>query len=285
MRPENAEAGILSNADIMITSARYCLAQEAGEQYVTQGREAEDPVAELGYVYLDDDHEPIEPEEEIRPIYLSAGKAARLVPSEDGEEPAEEGPFLVPAEDSKAKGLSDQCNVYHFLKSCKGPAEGKLRLDTAVLDDKGIPALVGLKLHILRVPAPGRTTVEEGARERTILTCHEIYALPKGVKGGKAVVPGKKAKEREEEEAGGGGDEGEDSVETEAQALVVAALEKAGKKGIEKDAVVKAIFTAAAKSPNRKKIIALAQDEDFLSDDDAPWNYDADDEKLTAISD
>lgn len=295
MRPENAEAGILSNADIVITGARYCRASEAGEQYVTQGREAEDPVAELSYQLLDDDKDPVESEEEIRPIYLSAGKAARLVPSEDGEEPAEEGPFLVPAEDSKAKGLSDQCNVYHFFKSCKSPAEGKLQFDTAILDEKGIPALVGMKLHILRVPSPNRgggAIPEDGTRERTILTCQEIYALPKGKAGLKKkpaeeaeteeeTPKGKKAKAEPEADADEG-DQGDD-VETEAQGLVVAALEKAGKKGIEKSAVTQTIFSAAAKSPNRKKIIALAQSDDFLTDDDAPWNYDADKERLTSL--
>lgn len=284
MRPEMGEEGLLSNADVRITDAVITTWSDAGERALVGGREANDPCGKITF-------EPLEGDGEEQVQYLSAGKGNRLAPSEDGEEPAEEGPFLIPVEGSSAKGLNKQSRLYQFLASCSKPASGKLKFDSGILDEKGLTGLVGMELHVLRVPAPQQSSVakEEGAREHTMLTCHEIYALPGKGKPSPTRKPkdeddedeapkkGKKPVKEEKDE-----DEGEGSVEEETQTLIVKALSKAGEP-MTKDEVVKAIFGAATKSANRKKILAMAQDDDFLGGEDAPWEYNAKKGTLTSI--
>lgn len=286
MRPEQGEEGILSNADVEIVEACITTWSDAGENALQGGREADDPCGKITF----------QPEGgDPQAQYFSAGRAARLCPSEDGETPSDEGPFLIPAEGASVKGLNKQTRLWQFLNSLTKPAEGKLKFNSGLIDDSGMDALVGMKLHVMRVPAPQMSSVakEEGAREQTMLVCHEIYELPGKGKAAKVVKPTrvakaeedeedekpvKKGKKVEEEEAE---DDSSDPVTEEAQTIVVKALKKAGDDGIEKKALVKAIFGAAAKSENRKKIIALVQQDAFLTE--GPWSYDDEDEKLTSL--
>lgn len=274
MRPEMAEEGIFgNNVDVTIAEALYCTWDDAGEDALKGGREANDPCAKISFE-TEDGSSHVQ--------YFSAGKGTRLCPSEDGEEPAESGPFIMPTEDSPAKGLNKQSNAYHLLNSLCKPASGKLKLDSHKLDEVGLKALEGIRCHLVRVPSPnqGSFVQEEGAQPRTIIVVNEIYELGKG--GGKGTAakgkPGPKAVKaaKEEEE----GDSDSDDMTTEAQTMVVKALAKAGDDGIVKDKLVKAIFAAAAKSANRKEILAMVQEEDFITE--GPWLYDEESETLTS---
>ncbi len=286
MRPEAGEEGLFGNVEATIAKAFYGTYGEHGEERMIVGnRAAEDPCAVIEFEVEGVDDNPVQ--------FLSCGKAARVVPSDDNESEANEGPFLVPAEGSQAKGLSKQSNMWHFLNSLEKPAEGKLKFDTRPLDEIGLDALVGLRAFFVRVPA---AKIGEDSPDRTMLVCERIEELPGKKKAGSSKVvsikkkagdeeeeeeeeptPKKKskAKPRDEEEEEG------DEVKEEAQAIVVKALEKAGEGGIEKGQLVKKIFGAASKSENRKEIVAYAQDEDFLKE--GPWNYDEDSETLTAL--
>lgn len=277
IRPSEAEEGLLSDADVTITTSIWSTWGAADERALVGGREAEDPALKL---VLDPD------EGDELEQFLSAGKANRAVPSEDGEDEAEEGDFIIPAEGSGARALSKSTNAYIFLNSLCSPAEGKLKFPEAKLDD-GISSLEGLHCHVTRVPQPkrGGLPTEEGERERTVLVVHEIYELPKGISGArggskkKTTRRSKPEPEEEEEEEEGG----EDELSEKAQAIVVKVLDK-HPKGVTTDGLVKGAFPFAAKMGKaRKDILELIQDEDFLGDDDAPWEYNSRRNKITPI--
>lgn len=278
MRPEEGEEGglPLSNDDIRITSA-VCTtfgAGDAPERMMAGGREADDPCAKIEFEYINESEDAGDPE----PLFLSAGKANRLVPSEDGEEPAESGPFFIPAEESKARGLNKNSNLWQFYNSLAKPEAGKLKFDTSLLDEKGIEALVGLELHVRRAPSKNQPEPGSGERERTIVIVSEILSLGKG-KAAKAKA--KKAKDEDEDEADADTDSDADPIDEEAEAIVVKALKKAGDDGIEKDALTKKVFVEVAKSKNKKSILAKLGDDEWLGDDARPWEYDTDSETLT----
>jgi hypothetical protein len=283
MRPEAAEEGLFGNCEATVVKAFYGTYGEHAPENLTKARtngSPEDPTAVIEFE--------VEGQEENATQFFGCGSVTKLVPSEDGEEAASEGPFLARAEGSNAGGLNKQTGMYHFLHSLSKPAEGKLKFNSAILDEKGLDALVGLRGFFVRVPAPRVSSVamEEGARPSTILICQEIYELPKGSKVARSKkdedededeAPKKrKTKPTEEEE-----EEESDPVVEEAQVIVVKALEKAGEDGIVKDKLPGKILVAATKSKHRKQILELVQDDDFLSE--GPWNYDEDEEKLTSL--
>jgi len=288
MRPEQAEEGLFGNCWARITGARYTTYGALdNERLIVGNRTTDDPVGVIEFEQDGTDN-PVEQ-------YFSCGPATKLVPSEDGEEAAEEGPFLCPAEGSSAVGLSKNSNMYHLLASLAKPAEGKLKFNSALLDDKGIDALIGIYGFWARVPAPriSSVAVEEGARERTMVVCQEIGELGKGAKTKGKPAPDEDEEEEpapkkgkidkkfpkavEEEEP----EEEADDVTAEAQKIVDKALQKAGDAGIKRDQLIKKVFNQVAKSDNRKEILALLKDDDFISD--GPWNWDEAEETLTAI--
>lgn len=276
MRPEAAEEGLWGNKEARIASAIYGTYGEHGTEAMLVGdRSAEDPV---GVIEFDPEND----EEEPTKVFFSCGSAERLVPSEDGDEPASEGPFLCPPEGSQAKGLNKGTRMYSLLASISKPKDGKLKFNSAILDEKGLDALIGLKGYWARVPAPRMSSIaaDEDSQPKTMIVCERIIELPAS-KGKKAKVKAeaedeaedespkkKKAKPEKEEESE------ESDVTTEAQAMVVNALEKAGSKGIKADLLFKKVFAELAKSENKKEIIALLKDEDFLAD--GPWTVDGD---------
>jgi hypothetical protein len=274
LRAKDAEEGLLSDADITITEAIWTTWAQADERALVGGREAEDPALKLT----------LEPDEgDTLEQFLSAGKANRVVPSDDGEDEADEGEFLIPAEGSSARGMSKSCNAFIFLQSAAKPAEGKLKFPEEKYDD-GISCLEGLRCHVLRVPQPKRSGLptEEGERERTVLTVREIYELPGGKKAGRKTS---RRKTEEPDDDDTGEDEGGDEVTEKAQGIVVKVLDK-HPKGLSTDALVKAAFPFASKAgKDRKDILELIQDEDFLGDDDAPWEYNARRNRITPIED
>lgn len=249
-------------------------------------------------------------------IHLSAGKADRMVPNEDGT-------GFVPAEDSHAKGISKSTNLYHFLKSLDdaGFPKDKLR-------SEGITIIDGLYCHLLRVPQPkrrGLAAADEEETSRTMPSITEIHKLP-WEKGSKKKPAGKKAKaepepeeeededeeeetakldkkfpkvgkkkaaptdededEDEEEEADEEEEEEADSSDytKEAEKAILKALKEpaAAKKGIAKDDVYNAAFQKLKTHPQRKKVLALIQEDDWISDDDRPWFYNDKMERITA---
>lgn len=279
LRPSDAETGLLSDEDVTIVDALFTTWQDAGENALVGGREGDDPCLKL--VLEREDSEDEEPYVQ----YLSAGKANRLVPSEDGEEEADEGPFVAPAEGSNAKGLGDSCNANIFLKSAVKPANGKLKLSEAALDNGVRDALSGMRCHLLRVPQPKRAGLpvdeDEEQRQHTVLTVSEIYELP----GKKTKAPRTKAgtkkkvktrtkpepeEEEEEEEEEEGGD---DAAVEKAEEIITSILESKGE--VKVTALAKLVFPKASKAGALKKeILALVKDQYFLGEEDRPWMFD-----------
>lgn len=110
-------------------------------------------------------------------IHLSAGKSSRLVPNDDGTN-------FVPAEGSKAKGLSKNSNTFFFIKSLSdaGFPQKKFRL-------KGIVAIHGSVVELVRVPQPKRefAAQAEGASggDKSMASISKVYSFPWEEKGAK----------------------------------------------------------------------------------------------------
>lgn len=274
MRPEQAEEGLFGNVRAKIVDAFYGTYGEHAPENLSASRTTGDPDDPCGVIEFEQ-----EGVDDNVKQFFSCGSCQRLVPSEDNETQSNEGPFVIPAEGSPAHGINKSTRMYSLLSSLSKPAEGKLKFNSALLDEVGLKALIGIEGFWARVPAPllSSVAVEEGATEKSMLICREIFELP--TKGAGA----KKGKAKDEKESAKSEPEGDDDVKTEAQGIVVSVLEAAGEKGVARKDLVKKCFNGYAKSKNRRAIIELLQDEEFASDDDAPWSYDEKEERLTEI--
>jgi len=273
--------GLLNDVDVEVTAAEWAM--------WNYGNDAQDDQPFLHLSVQADGAE------EATELYLSAGRADRLIPSDDGE-------WMVPSEGSSAKGLSSSCNAAAFLQSLENAGYDK---DT--LGSEPISQLVGLYFHLLRVPQPKRSGLPaaEGERERTMPTCSEIHSLPgeprpkkKGLAAAKSAVPQKQIKTKKKEpadveDADESDDEDEDEdedeiqakpgnggagggVEKEAQQLLLGLLKtpEYKRKGIPKGKVFQIAFQALKDNPKKKKILAVMQQEDFIAD--GPWDASGD---------
>jgi hypothetical protein len=241
-------------------------------------------------------------------VHLSAGKAARLIPSEDG------GSFQ-PAEGSSAKGLSKSSNCFYFIKSLEdaGFPKDKIR-------SKGISIINGTEAELHRVDQPKRRNLvavdEETGEERTrtMPTITTIYSLPwekKGLKAREAAELALKGKGKGKKPVAGAGkkpkpvieddDEEEEAqlnkkfpkaekkgavdLDSAAEKAVMQALNEPShkKKGLPETEAYPAAFQYVQKDPNRKGIMALIKDDEWLRDDDRPWAYDPNLERLTLV--
>jgi hypothetical protein len=146
--------GLLNDVDVEVVAAEWTL--------WNYGNDAQPDVPFLHLTVIADEAE------ENTELYLSAGRPDRVVPTEDGE-------WLVAAEGSSAKGLSNSSNAAAFLQSLENAG-----YDKDSLGSEPISQLVGLYFHLLRVPQPKRSGLPaaEGERERTMPTCSEIHSLP-----------------------------------------------------------------------------------------------------------
>jgi hypothetical protein len=89
--------------------------------------------------------------------------------------------------------------------------------------------------------------------------------------------------EEEEEEESDDEDEDESDDDSDAEKAIKKVLKDPKfKKGVKTDKLYKAVFALVQKAKNRKAILKLVQDSDWIGDDDRPWNYDEDDETLTS---
>lgn len=268
LKPRDATRGGLPD-DLDVTVEKSFFRVGSTSDYTTDAEVGEPGAVPLWTLTL-------QPEDgESFDLHMSCGSIDRLVPSQDGSQ-------LIPAEDSNAQSLSDSCNAYIMLESmvkCEAELEEKLLDDISIVE--------GMKFHLLRKPAPKRAGLEiaeaegETRRARTVPTCSEILELPwekggkkkakaaagKPVKGKAAVEEDEEEEEEEEEEEGA-----DDAASSETEAIITSLLEDEPA-GIKAAALYKRVFAAAKKSKNKAAIVDLAQDEDWLGDDERPWVF------------
>jgi hypothetical protein len=282
--------GIVEDNDVEVVSAKWRCAPKADYR---EECEADDdgavPVLDLEVKVLDgDSDEPVH-------VILSAGNIERV-------QPAGGGKYLV------GKPLSPGCNAGIFLSSLKDAG-----FDTRSLTND-IGGMDGQAMHFLRIAAPKRTGLpvdpaEEGKGNRrpsTVLTVTELLEKKKGApkkkaakpavedddedeapapkkKGAKPVKPSVDEDENDEDEA----DEDEapapkkgkkgaaDPTVTDAEKFVAEAIKKAGGSLAVDDVYEAAFKKVKLQEPaQRKKLVALIGDEEWLQDAERPWSED-----------
>lgn len=232
-------------------------------------------------------------------IHLSAGKAARLIPTDDGSD-------FQPADDSPAKGLSKTSNCYYFVKSIEdaGFPKDKLR-------SQGIAVIAHSIVELTRVPQPARrglAAADEGetANIRTMPSVTEIYVLPwerkkkakpaaeEPVKKGK---PGRPKGSKNSPKAEGRSVKpvvsrpkpapGDSTDVTRAAEIAIQKTLQSPRfrtKGLPLNDAYPEAFPHVKSHPKRKHIMALIADVDWLKDDARlNWHFDQGRECLVYI--
>lgn len=238
LRPsDHIQGGLIDDVDVEFINAEFVVWDYQGKSGGTQS-----PVLHLSMKILG--------EEDVYEQYYSAGDLGNWVPSDDGKRLERAG---TPTQ------LANSCNLSLFLASLVngGFPEGKMA-DEATF-------MVGTKAHVNRTAQPERPGLARAAddsRKPTVLLVTKILGLP-GEK-----MKGKKSKGKAKPSAAP-----EEVTEKATEVLMgILADEEGGK--IKKSALSKAVFAAMGNDALRNKVVQLAYKEDFLSAEEAPWEYD-----------
>lgn len=241
-------AGGLSEGDVTITEAIFEMSEEG--EYGSS--------AQLKVTFTDDD------EKEYQKWY-NVGKSKYVIVNDEGE--------LESADDDKEYSLSLKSAAGKFfvaMENCGFPS--------SLLDDEGLAALVGIKVHVEQVPSG---TKGKDGQDKTIVLPTKILDGLKGKKAGKAAAakPATKTGKPASKKAAVDEDEEGDAMDAAKETL------RAILGDVEAPITLKALqgkaFTAVKKHPQKKEIIALLGDADFLGLEDG-WVFDADEETVAA---
>lgn len=217
-------------------------------------------------------------EQEVEQMW-SCGHAD-LVPSEDGETEAEEGPYLINI--GKAKGVNASSNFGMLVSSISMAGFPGDRFDGSAA------CMNGLVAHVQRVEIERKGLKKkkgEEDRKHEVLTVTNIISMPwekkgAGNKAGGSGVSGGGSKgkttatSKSKSSAAAKGSEAEDNpVVEEAEGIVMEIL---GDKGgsVTKVALVGSAFKLLKGNENRSAISKLLADADFLGGEDRPWSFD-----------
>lgn len=267
VKPSEAEAGgnfgWPAGSTVEIIGAKWGTWEEAGEKALVGERSADDPALILeGQIEGEDNARP--------PVFLSAGKAKRAVPSSDGE-------YLDPADGSSATAFNNQCKAYYFLESLTDKkTHGKNAMPEDQLDNPISEVLVGLKFVVgtKKVKQPGG---DKG--EGTAMVVEEIVELPGGKKKSK-----KKEEDQDDEDVApkkGKGKAKADEVQDEKAAMraVVALLENPkNRNGVPSAQLYTKVYNSVKGEDNADAIMEFVKDDEWCQDGERPWEYDSDEE-------
>ncbi len=235
--------------------------EEAGETALKGNREADDPALKL-VVEIDGRDDMTE--------FLSAGKADKFRPTKDGNN--------LELVDDTAE-FNDGSNAGFFITSlCDKKLHGKLTLDEEALDE-GISAIHGL------VFISGRKILErdfqDGAQRgkpRPNLFAEQIVKLPGGGKTSSSKTKPAKDEDdenKDEKSAKATKEKGGDDVESKAEKALVEVLDNPKyRKGIARGRAYTQVFNLVKDEEDHREIVALIEDEDWVTSADRPWEYD-----------
>lgn len=279
LRPSDQQAGggLIDDVDVVLLSLRFVEWNYGGK--------IETPVPAL-YVKMQD------AEGEEHEQYFSAGDAKFLMPSEDGLQ-------ILNRPGSNRSGLNDNANASIFIASIvnAGFPEDKIT--------NSIDCFEGLVAHVKRIAQPKRGgLINPGGgkpgREATVLTVESILSLP----WEKSKLPTAAPKGAPATKAAAGKPNGQAGkpaaapakAATSGAALDPALVEKADGKilelladerfgdGIPKKSLSTEIFRVLNGDSDRKAIMGFVLKDEYLTRDDAPFNFDSDTGTILAQS-
>lgn len=264
------KAGLVNDFDGEITEARYV-------RWDYDGKLDHDILA-VRLTIQPDDPDVNKGEPVVQ--HYSAGDIKNWVPSEDGEEEADEGVYVAKGENGKQTGLPDSSNFAQFV--------GALEALGFNSDDPALSAMEGVRGHWYRVAQRKRAGMAASAtggegggdeRQRTILVLTELAKGAAKKSAGATAAKGKppaakKAAPKDEEESG----EDENDLESQVAASIA---EKVGEEGTLTVKEITSHIVKAFKGPNMKPALKLAQDTEWLAGRDE-FAWDEDEETVTA---
>jgi hypothetical protein len=297
--------GVPVGAKFKITDARWTTWSEAGEKAIKRDRSPADPALMVVFDVANMDDPVTE--------FLSAGKEKNAKPSRDGE-------FLEPGSSTTATALSDNCNAMVFLNSIfydgkdqKSDAykrHKKNALNEDLMDDGISKALVGLEGIAGRIVVE-REGLQTENKPRPTLVVDEIIEPPSGEgatgkssRSASASASGRSRREererdtdteteKEDDDRGGRGRSSRrssgagngkadaDDVMKATEKLVLSVLDQSKyKNGLSVKKSFQAVYTLAKGEDNEKEIMALVEDEDWLTDGDRPWSFNKKDDVI-----
>lgn len=298
LNPRDMQGGLPSDFRGVIIGAAYCEWDYNGN--------VDTPVLGVKLTIRSEEHD--EPIEQV----WSAADLDNWAPGDEEGERAAEGPYAIRV--GKKAEMSRNSNFAHLMQSildCGEAAKGKPFTDKNLKSE--ITCLIGLDAQWDRVPQKkrsGMTDVEgnEGEQKKTrdILVVTEVFGYdpdaadePAAKPKKKATKPaddddeeeapapkkGKKPAVEEDEEEATEEDEEEDGDAELTKKVVVAVkaeVKKAGgslKKGKLPTLLLKAFGTE--KPAVKSAAVKLGTDEEFLSDEARPWEFDEEEGTLT----
>jgi hypothetical protein len=227
----------------------------------------------------------IEREDGEKPVvqFWSAGDLTNFVPSQDGEEEAEEGPFALRV--GKKTALTNSTNFAHLLEAILDAGTASKKFTKANLTTS-LACLETLDAQWNRIPQKKRAGLvpTEGAganRGKDILVVTEVFGYGAAEKAGKGKAaaggPAKAAKGKPAK------DESEDAGETLDSRLSDALVEIISAAGgtIKKSKLAPLVLRAFATDKDKSKAIGRCTQADFLSGDDVLWTYDEEEGTLS----
>lgn len=211
---DDAEGGGLPEGRVRISNTHTAIRDWSNPDGDTIAEDAENAGPYLSFTCTPVDKKKNKPVKGAQPFncHASAGNISRIVPDDDP------GVGFVPAEDSKAKGLSRSSNASLFLKSLEDAGFPKKVLaagDYTVID--------GAVVDLVRLPQPKRRGLaaddeESGdgeTYEKTYAAVSTIHVMPEGLKKGKATPKDEDTVDEEEDTDEEAGDEDEEEADSD----------------------------------------------------------------------
>lgn len=244
-------------------------------------------------------------DEDGEPVDIDAWEPEGDGSSREGYSNIDEVQGVTCVKIGKKEAMAKNSNWAFWLQQLAAAGFEKHRKFTGNLAED----LEGLHVHMNRLPQPERRGLE-GDKKRDILVVTEIYGVEEV--GGKKAKSSKKSKSRDEDEeeeeirvvkkkakasaAEEEADEDEDEDEDEEEEATTA--KKKGGGGDLEDRVVEAVeevlegktmmrpkvatkIVKMFKSGEKTKVMAILGNDDWVADDDRPWEYDEDDDTMS----
>jgi len=252
--------GLIDDADVMFKNCKFEITDYNGA--------SDEEVTVFSADLIDQ-----ETEEEVTQMWSVGHKD--LKPSEDGEEEADEGQYLINV--GKAKGVNSSSNFGMLISSAslQGFPQDKWTGEAGDLE--------GLIAHVDRVEVEtnmkDRKTGKKEKKNREVPVITAILKMPwdeeetgkKGGKGkGKVAGKSKETKADTKTKPAGGGEGGGDIDDAAAETVMTLLAENDG--SMTKAALIGAAFKTLKGNKDRAKISNLIGKDAWLSDD-KPWNY------------
>jgi len=219
----------------------------------------------------------IDEDGEEREQSWSVGGKGFLVPSSDGENEADDGPYLITTNDAKCRGVHNQSNFGMLVASM-----GLVGFPADKFDGSA-PCLDGLVADMVQeeIERKGLKPIKgQEDKKHYAVIVKEIHKFPwdeakAAAKGKAATKTAAKTATKGKTAAAAKGKTAtteSDDIADECVGLILGIISEKGG-SISKGALAGAVFKATAGNPNRNALVKMCGDAAFLGEEERPWEF------------